>query len=80
MKYVFDKILNLLTKNWWVEISTDTPKCVYYFGPFARKNDATNAEIGYVEDLTQEGAAVLKMSVIKCPTPAQLTVDYTHRG
>lgn len=76
MKYVFDKILNLLTKDWWIEISTDTPHCVYYFGPFTKKDDATKAETGYVEDLTQEGAAVLKLSVIKRPTPAQLTVDY----
>ena len=80
MNYFFDKFLNLLTKDCWIEISTYTPHCVYYFGPFTKKDDATKSYTAYVADLTQAGAAVLKLSVIKRPTPAQLTVDYSHGG
>ena len=84
MKNFFDKILGkilgLFARAWWVEISTDLPQCVYYFGPFKKKDDATKAETGYVEDLTQEGATVLQMSVVKRLTPAQLTVEYSHQA
>jgi len=58
---------------WWVEITTETPDCTYYFGPFANAEEAKASESGYVEDLEQEGARGIKVAVKRCK-PEKLTV------
>lgn len=75
MNSLFNPLQRLFEKNWWIEISTDSPRCIYYFGPFKNKPEAAKAKSGYVEDLQQEGAKLLQMSLIRCSTPAQLTVE-----
>ena len=76
MNSLFNQVQSLFAKHWWIEISTDAPRCIYYFGPFKNKAEATQAEAGYVEDLRQEGADPHRISIMKRPTPKQLTVEY----
>jgi hypothetical protein len=59
--------------DWWVEITTQEPKCVYYFGPFASVEDADQSQTGYLEDLAQEGAKGVAVVVKRCK-PKQLTI------
>ena len=75
----FNKINQLFRqfgKSWWLEISTGSPKCEYYFGPFGSEGEAFQAQPGYVEDIEQEGSEVLHIAVVHRPTPAKLTVEY----
>lgn len=58
---------------YWVEVVTDTPHCLYYFGPFATRRQAKLSEPGYLEDLEQEGAHVLLTKIQRC-RPHALTV------
>lgn len=57
---------------WWLKIATSKPKCIYYFGPFASKEDAIEALPGYVEDLEKEQAKGILIE-IKQVNPQQLT-------
>ncbi len=58
---------------WWVEITTTTPACIYYFGPFESFVEAQAFCPGYVEDLEGEGARGLKTSIKRCQ-PEVLTI------
>ncbi len=58
---------------WWIEIATQNPRCTYYFGPFLSIKDANAAKAGYIEDLEQEGAQGLVVSVKRCK-PSNLTI------
>lgn len=66
-------ILNFLGLAWWVEITTKSPQCTYYFGPFMSKPEAQAAEAGYVEDLKAESAEGIAVSIKRCK-PTTLTV------
>lgn len=59
--------------DWWVEITTQKPACLYYFGPFSIPQEAEHMGPQYVEDLAQEGADDI-MVVIKQCYPSTLTV------
>ncbi|MGF1514563.1 MAG: DUF1816 domain-containing protein [Elainellaceae cyanobacterium] len=67
-------LLQALGLAWWVEIKTDTPACTYYFGPFTAQEDAEAAKGGYVQDLENEGATNIQVSVLRTK-PAQLTIE-----
>jgi Domain of unknown function (DUF1816) len=58
---------------YWLEIVTENPQCLYYFGPFATSKQARQAEPGYLEDLEHEGAHILLTKVQRC-RPKSLTV------
>jgi Fe-S oxidoreductase len=58
---------------WWVEIVTQSPHCTYYFGPFLSVKEANGAKSGYVEDLEQEGAQGIIVTVKRCK-PSHLTI------
>jgi Domain of unknown function (DUF1816) len=66
-------LINQLTGDWWVEITTQQPKCTYYFGPFPTAGDAEQAKPGYIEDLQQEGALEITTEVKRCK-PRHLTI------
>ncbi|EKQ66754.1 protein of unknown function DUF1816 [Leptolyngbyaceae cyanobacterium JSC-12] len=66
-------LLDFLGLAWWVEIKTNSPQCVYYFGPFLSANEAENAKPGYIEDLQGEGAQGITVIVKRCK-PARLTI------
>ncbi len=59
--------------NWWLEIKTTIPPCIYYFGPFSSQKNAKLSEYGYVEDLLQEKAHGITVE-IKRLQPKELTI------
>ncbi|WAL59550.1 DUF1816 domain-containing protein [Thermocoleostomius sinensis] len=73
MKELWITILESLGLAWWVEVVTESPKCTYYFGPFATAKDAKAAQFGYVEDLELEGAKGIKVEIKRCK-PTRLTI------
>lgn len=58
----------------WVEIQTDSPVCTYYFGPFLSRKSAEAAVEGYKEDLLQEGAQNIRVTIQRSKEPEVLTV------
>jgi hypothetical protein len=73
MKEILLKILQFLGLALWVEIITDKPRCTYYFGPFFNDQEASAAKAGYVEDLENEGAQGISVSIKRCK-PTNLTI------
>lgn len=73
MKEVLIKILQLLGLAFWVEIVTDNPQCTYYFGPFLSEAEARERENGYREDLENEGAQGITVTIKRCK-PTNLTI------
>jgi hypothetical protein len=73
MKEVLIKILHFMGLACWVEIVTDSPRCTYYFGPFVSEQEAHAAKSGYVEDLENEGAQGISVTVRRCK-PTNLTI------
>ncbi|MBO9999263.1 MAG: DUF1816 domain-containing protein [Cyanobacteria bacterium SID2] len=73
MKELLLNVLQLFGMAWWVKIDTETPQCTYYFGPFTSEEEAEAAKAGYVEDLEQEGAQGIAISIERCK-PSNLTV------
>lgn len=73
MNELFTNLLNALGLAWWVEITTDSPHCVYYFGPFSSAKAAREHQSGYVEDLAQEDAQNIVTNVKRCK-PKSLTI------
>jgi Domain of unknown function (DUF1816) len=74
MKEVLLSALERIGLAWWVEITTNTPNCTYYFGPFLSSDEAIAHQPGYLEDLRTEGAQDIHTSVKRC-RPIQLTVS-----
>lgn len=58
--------------GWWIELHTDHPDCLYYFGPFSNAAEAANSIPGYMQDLSDEGADNITVQVKWCK-PSQLT-------
>lgn len=72
-KEILINLFQNLGLAWWIEITTQTPRCTYYFGPFLSATEANAACAGYVEDLESEGAQGISTSVKRCK-PSSLTV------
>jgi hypothetical protein len=72
-KNIFTSVLETFGLAVWVEITTDSPRCTYYFGPFSRTSHAEAAKLGYIEDLEAEGSKGLTAVVKRCK-PDNLTV------
>ncbi|MGK7901284.1 MAG: DUF1816 domain-containing protein [Hormoscilla sp.] len=69
-EYVTSKLYQLAE---WIEIKTEFPQGIYYFGPFARAKEAQVELPGYIEDLEQEGAKVTAFQIRK-GQPKKLTI------
>lgn len=67
------KLLDFLGFAYWVEILTDNPKCTYYFGPFLTQKEAISAKDGYIEDLNNENAQGITVTIKRCK-PNNLTI------
>lgn len=79
MKETLTSLLQILGLAWWVEIITETPRCTYYFGPFASADEAQAAQSGYLEDLEQEGAQGIRVTIKRCkPTELTIADDLDH--
>lgn len=72
---MWTSLLQALGLAWWVEVKTDSPRCIYYFGPFSSSSEAESAKPGYVEDLEKENAEGITAS-IRRGKPNNLTVEY----
>ena len=73
---ITDLLIGLLEKDdkdWWVEITTVKPSCTYYFGEFKKLTEAKTACPGYIEDLENEGAEGIKVTIKRCQ-PKVLTI------
>ncbi len=73
MKELLIKLLEFLGLACWIEISTDNPRCIYYFGPFFTQAEAESAQDGYIEDLKAEGAMGISVK-FKRFKPQELTI------
>ncbi|MEG4487613.1 MULTISPECIES: DUF1816 domain-containing protein [unclassified Microcoleus] len=73
MKEFLISLLNFFGLAWWVEVKTSAPRCIYYFGPFLTQGEAATAKAGYVEDIENEGAEGVSVSIHRCK-PITLTV------
>jgi hypothetical protein len=73
MKEFWLNILNFLGLAYWVKIVTEYPRCTYYFGPFPGKQEAEKAHTGYVEDLQQENAQGIAVTIERTK-PIDLTL------
>jgi hypothetical protein len=73
LKELLISLIDILGLACWVEISTDKPRCTYYFGPFLSKKEAEAAIAGYLEDLEQEGAQGIAYGIKRCK-PDNLTI------
>ena len=58
--------------GWWIEILTNKPMYMYYFGFFNSYWEAEFSKNGYIEDLQKEGAEIVNIKIEKCQ-PKQLT-------
>ncbi|MEB3175677.1 MAG: DUF1816 domain-containing protein [Cyanobacteriota bacterium] len=63
------------TVAWWIEIYTDYPTCLYYFGPFESEAEAQSAEQGFIDDLREEGAEQVAAQIKQC-RPQILTQEW----
>ncbi|HHP7230834.1 MAG TPA: DUF1816 domain-containing protein [Xenococcaceae cyanobacterium] len=59
--------------DWWIEIRTANPGCIYYFGAFYRLTAATSAQYGFIQDLKAEEAKIVSVSIKQCQ-PQKLTI------
>jgi hypothetical protein len=60
---------------WWIEVYTDYPRCLYYFGPFDSATEAESHQADYLEDLHQEGAENVLAQIKQCQ-PLNLTQEW----
>lgn len=74
MKELLLTFLDVIGLAYWLEITTEYPKCTYYFGPFASREEAIAAQSGYLEDLASEGAENIRVNLQRCPAPSELTI------
>jgi Domain of unknown function (DUF1816) len=72
-KHLIPGFLPNLDIAWWIEITTYSPQCLYYFGPFDSREEAEASYLGYVEDLESEQAEGIDINIKYCK-PKVLTV------
>ncbi|NJL49444.1 MAG: DUF1816 domain-containing protein [Leptolyngbyaceae cyanobacterium SM2_5_2] len=73
MKDIWLNLKNLVSKNWWIEVTTSNPNCTYYFGPFDTAQEAESMQLGYLEDLLQEETSIMQVIIKQCQ-PKALTI------
>lgn len=64
-------------RDWWIKVTTDSPLCTYYFGPFDTIQEAKYCQGGYVEDLENEGASGISAK-IQWTQPQTLTLEESY--
>lgn len=74
--HYFQTINSRKTKiPWWVKITTDRPNCIYYFGPFDDKLEATKMQFGYIEDLMAEKAGGITAEIEQTNPNSLTTIE-----
>jgi hypothetical protein len=72
---IWSNTLQLVGQAWWVEITTDKPHCIYYFGPFSSLVEAETSKTGYIEDLENEEAQGIHVIIKRCK-PTEMTIEH----
>ncbi|AIE74784.1 MULTISPECIES: DUF1816 domain-containing protein [unclassified Synechocystis] len=62
-------------RKWWIRVSTQSPRCIYYFGPFTSQEEAIAHHQGYLQDLEMEGAQGIEYKIELSHKPKKLTVE-----
>jgi hypothetical protein len=65
--------LEFLGLAWWIEVKTEAPNCIYYFGPYVSAAEARAEQPGFITDLEQEEAKNIRAAIRRCK-PNQLTI------
>lgn len=73
MKEQLITILDFFGFAYWLEITTENPDCIYYFGPFLTSQEAKSLIPGYLEDLKEEKATNINVRLSRCK-PVNLTI------
>ena len=73
VKETFASLLENMGVAVWIEITTQSPQCTYFFGPFVSVSEAEQEKSGYIEDLEAEGAFGISVEIQRC-NPEKLTV------
>lgn len=66
-------IIQKVISDYWVELITESPYCIYYFGLSQTFIEAKTACPGYIDDLESEGALGIKVVIKRC-RPDALTI------
>ncbi|WP_338421801.1 DUF1816 domain-containing protein [Nostoc flagelliforme] len=70
---MISRIIQIVIGDYWAEIISGHPHCIYYFGPFQTFLEAEAACPGYIDDLKSEGALGIKVVIKRC-RPDALTI------
>ncbi|MEA5501385.1 MAG: DUF1816 domain-containing protein [Limnoraphis robusta] len=70
---IFTDYLEKMGLACWIEIITESPECIYYFGPFAGGYEAQQSVQGYWDDLQAENAQIVSLD-IRRGIPRELTI------
>lgn len=62
--------------SWWIKILTENPMYIYYFGGFNDYWEAKSSENGYIQDLKEEKAKIVDVSIGKYE-PEKTTIPIT---
>lgn len=73
IKKILTKLLKNIVQQYWIEVTTAKPSCLYYFGPFLTHKGAKLALPGFIEDLETENAEDIKAEIKRCQ-PQELTI------
>ena len=63
--------------GWWIEILTNNPNYIYYFGAFDSCREAEQSQNMYIQDLEEEKAEIVEIEIEQCQ-PRKLTIPYPH--
>lgn len=63
--------------GWWIEILTNNPDYIYYFGAFNSYWEAEQSKDTYIRDLEEERAKIVEIKIEQCQ-PKQLTIPCLH--
>ena len=61
--------------GWWIEILTNEPDYIYYFGAFNSYLEAEEYKDIYIQDLEEEKAKIVGVEIEQCQ-PRELTIFY----
>lgn len=63
--------------GWWLQVDTQNPIGIRYFGPFRSQEEAESLKYKYCLDLTHDHIRVLDCRAKFCQ-PRQLVIDENH--
>lgn len=59
-------VFNSSKPPYWIEIKTNNPACIYYFGHFDNLLAAKLMQQGYIKDLLEEKAVIVSVKIKRC--------------